>query len=166
MLWWACCCILWVATMVILLVGNSFMDVCKQNCHWLPRTMTTTTTAVTAAATMTTTLATMTITIWHGQFWWPWHHQGLGHSITQVGFGGCSFDMVGWPRHCRGWFWWPQHRPEVNLDGCSIAWGWIWGSGMVSFGGVAEVGFGPDALLLPFFLFLFLHVDAPFFWCW
>ena len=26
---------------------------------------------------------------------------------------------------------------------------------MVGFGGVTKVGFGPDALLLPFFLFLF-----------
>jgi len=59
--------------MVILLVGDTFMDVCKPNHHWIPRTMTTTTvamaimtvamtttmmTATTAATTMTMTLVT------------------------------------------------------------------------------------------------------------
>jgi len=34
---------------------------------------------------------------------------------------------------------------------------------MVGFGSVAEVGFGLDAQLLPFLLFLFFPVDAPFF---
>jgi len=62
----------WLATMVILLIGNAFMDVCKQNHHWLPSllqypptdegimtTMTVAMTMTTVAITMMTAATTM-----------------------------------------------------------------------------------------------------------